>query len=266
MDDMRQHISHSRRWNGNAKPRLCNTAAERYRQSTRPRGSDEPRGALQCVKKPSRQAILPQNRPNFRVIARPQRGRGNLEGEGMASRGEAREHETRGKPYHKRHGFTASFCFLALYLWFCFVPRNHISLRNDKSFRQRLPRRAQRMRPPRNDRIGRFDRKHGTQNPILGFRKAFLICCLILTVPDFFDSLKRPRGSDESWGRCCLCGKLCAADFRKLSTEAFGRSFGRTSHSMLSVGASAGLHGRCVRSVFQPSFQATMESPYLIIS
>ena len=43
--------------------------------------------------------------------------------------------------------------------------------------------------------------------------KTFLICCLILTVPDFFDSLKRPRGSDESRGRCCLCGKLCAADF-----------------------------------------------------
>ena len=114
----------------------------------------------------------------------------------------------------------------------------------------------------------------------------------------------RPRGSNEPRGRCCLCGKLCAADFRKLSADAFGRSFSRTSHPMLSVGVSAGLHsrgfrselqpnfaadafrqifsrasrlilsartsaelhGRCVRSVFQPIFQATMESPYLIIS
>ena len=104
MDDMCQHISLSRRLNNIAKPRLCNTAAERYRQSKRPRGSDEPRGALQCVKKPSRQAILPQNRPNFRVIARPQRGRGNLKAEGMASHGEAWEHGAKGKPYHKKHG------------------------------------------------------------------------------------------------------------------------------------------------------------------
>ena len=114
----------------------------------------------------------------------------------------------------------------------------------------------------------------------------------------------RPRGSDESRGRCCLCGNLCAADFRKLSAEAFGRSFSRASQPMRSVGASAGLHsrcvrpelqpgfaadafgqsfsrasqpmrsvgfsaelhGRCVRSGSQPIFQATMESPYLIIS
>ena len=50
----------------------------------------------------------------FCVIARPQRGRGNLKVEGMASRGEAREHEARGKPYHKKMGFAASFRFLAL--------------------------------------------------------------------------------------------------------------------------------------------------------
>ena len=36
-------------------------------------------------------------------------------------------------------------------LWFCFVPPYHISLRNGKPFRQRLPRRAQKLRPPRND-------------------------------------------------------------------------------------------------------------------
>jgi hypothetical protein len=76
---------------------------------------------------------------------------------------------------------------------FCFVPRNHSSFRDDKSFRQRLPRRAQKLRPPRKDRIVRLDRKHGTQNPIFGIRKTFLICCLILAVPDFFDSLKTTR-------------------------------------------------------------------------
>jgi len=32
MDDMRQHISLSRRLNNIVKPRLCNMAAERYRQ------------------------------------------------------------------------------------------------------------------------------------------------------------------------------------------------------------------------------------------
>ena len=71
--------------------------------------------------------------------------------------------------------------------------------------------RVGRTRPPRNDRIGR--RKYGTQNPIFRFRKTLLIRCLLLTGSDFFDSLKRPRGSNESRGRCCLCGKLCAADF-----------------------------------------------------
>ena len=107
-------------------------------------------------------------------------------------------------------------------------------VRNDKSHRQRLPRRAQKLRPPRNDRIDRLDRKHGTQNPIFGFRKTSLICCLILTVPDFFDSLKRPRGSDESRGRCYLRGKSHSADFQ-------------------------------FETGFQPIFHATMESPYLII-
>ena len=57
-----------------------------------------------------------QTKPlQFRVIARPQRGRGNLKAEGMASRDEAREHKARGNPYREKHGFTASFCFLFLY-------------------------------------------------------------------------------------------------------------------------------------------------------
>ena len=65
MDDMCQHISLSRRLNNIAKPRLCNTAAECYRQSKRPRGSNEPRGRCCVSKKPSRQAILPQTVPIF---------------------------------------------------------------------------------------------------------------------------------------------------------------------------------------------------------
>ena len=144
----------------------------------------------------------------------------------MASRGEAREHVAKRNTYNKTHGNR------------CVVPLPLSSFQGFVSFRATIVRygmtnrfvkdcRVGRTRPPRNDRIGRFDRKHGTQNPIIGFRKAFLICCLILTVPDFFDSLKRPRGSDEPRGRCCLCGKLCAADFRKLSPDAFGQSFSR---------------------------------------
>ena len=92
----------------------------------------------------------------FCVIARPQCGRGNLKAEGMASRGEAREHEAKRNPYHKNMRFAVSFCCLTLYLWFCFVPRNHSSFRDGKSFRQRLPRRAQKLRPPRNDKSGGF--------------------------------------------------------------------------------------------------------------
>ena len=214
-------------------------------------------GGAQRVKKPSRQAILPQKRPNFRVIARPHRGRGNLKVIGMASRGEAREHEAKENPYHKNMGIAASFRFLSLSFKVLFRSVLPYFVSGWQIASLKIAASGAKLRPPRNDRIGRLDRKYGTQNPLFRFRKTLLICCLILTVPDFFDSLKRPRGSDESRGRCCLCGNLCAADFRKLTADA-------------SVGASAGLYGRCVRSdfrsVFQPIFQATMESPYLIIS
>ena len=54
-------------------------------------------------------------------------------------------------PITKNMDSLALFRFLALYLWFCFIPRNHSSFRDGKSFRQRLPRRAQKLRPPRND-------------------------------------------------------------------------------------------------------------------
>ena len=63
-----------------------------------------------------------------------------------------------GSPITKNMRFAASFRFLFL-SGFCFVPSNRISLRNDKLFRSRLPRRAQNLRPPRNDKSGRFCRK-----------------------------------------------------------------------------------------------------------
>ena len=50
----------------------------------------------------------------FCVIARPQCGRGNLKVGGMASRSEAREHETRRNSYHKNMDSLASFRFLTL--------------------------------------------------------------------------------------------------------------------------------------------------------
>ena len=73
-----------------------------------------PGGASVCQKTFEASFFTPKH-PNFRVIARPQRGRGNLKAEGMESRGEAREHEAKGKPYHKNMGFAASFRFLSLY-------------------------------------------------------------------------------------------------------------------------------------------------------
>ena len=73
-----------------------------------------PGGASVCQKTFEASFFTPKH-PNFRVIARPQRGRGNLKAEGMASHGEAWEHEAKGKPYHKNMGFAASFRFLSLY-------------------------------------------------------------------------------------------------------------------------------------------------------
>ena len=80
---------------------------------------------------------------HFCVIARPQRGRGNLKVWGMASRGEAREYVARGKPYHKNMDSLRRFASSLFIPRFCFVPSYHISLRDDKSHRLRLPRRAQ---------------------------------------------------------------------------------------------------------------------------
>ena len=89
-----------------------------------------------------------QKRSKFGVIARPQRGRGNLKAEGMASRNEAREHEAKRNPYHKKHGFTASFqdpvSFRAT------IVRSGMANRSVKDCR------VGRTRPPRNDKSGRF--------------------------------------------------------------------------------------------------------------
>ena len=114
MDDMRQHISLSRRWNNIVKLRLCNMAAERYRQSTRPRGSNEPRGRFSVSKNLRGKLFYPKTVPIFVSLRGAQR-RGNLKVEGVASRGEAREHEARGNPYHKKHRFAASFRFRFLH-------------------------------------------------------------------------------------------------------------------------------------------------------
>ena len=169
--------------------------------------------SLQRVKILAKQAVFTPKASQFRVIARPQRGRGNLKVEGMASRTEARESVAKRNPYRKKHG-NRCVVLLPLSSFQGFVSFRSTIFRFGMTNRiVKDCRVGRKMRPPRNDRIGRLDRKHGTQNPIFGFRKTSLICCLILTVPDFFDSLKRPRGSNESRGRCCLCRKLCAADF-----------------------------------------------------
>ena len=48
----------------------------------------------------AKQAMFTLEAFQFRVIARPQRGRGNLKAEGMASRSEAREHEAKRNTYN----------------------------------------------------------------------------------------------------------------------------------------------------------------------
>ena len=112
---------------------------------------------------------------HFCVIARPQRGRGNLKVIDMDSRSEARERTTTTKSRNsessrsdttaallrKRHFTRANACISrARYLshdqrsYFTAKPCR-ASFRDAVSFRQRLPRRAQKMRPPRNDKSDR---------------------------------------------------------------------------------------------------------------
>ena len=171
MDAMRQHISLSRRLNNIVKPRLCNMAAERYRQSKRPRGSNEPEGASVCQKTFEASYFTPkpsQFSCHCEAAARPWQSESQRYVIPHRSTGARNKREALSqKTWDSLRRFASSFFILR----FCFVSCNHISFRNDKSQRQRLLRRAQRMRPPRNDRIGRLDRKHGTQNPIFGIRK-----------------------------------------------------------------------------------------------
>ena len=135
MDDMCQHISLSRRLNNIAKPRLCNTAAERYRQSKRPRGSNEPRGRCCVSKKPSRQAILPQTVPIYVSL----RGRSAAVAilklkawHPVAKHGSTKQEET---PITKDMDSLLHSASSFFILRFCFIPCNHSSLRNDKSHR-----------------------------------------------------------------------------------------------------------------------------------
>ena len=61
-------------------------------------------GNLRCILGAAlydRKRPYPPKTSQFCVIARPQRGRGNLEAEGMASRSEAREHEAKKIPITK---------------------------------------------------------------------------------------------------------------------------------------------------------------------
>ena len=91
-----------------------------------------------------------QNRSKFVSLRGAQR-RGNLKAEGMASRGEAREHEAKRNPYHKKHEI---HCFILLSL---------SSFQGSVSFRPTIVRfgmtnrivkdcRVGRTRPPRNDK------------------------------------------------------------------------------------------------------------------
>ena len=170
MDDIRQHISLSRRLKGIAKPRLCNTPAERYRQSKRPRGSNESRGRFSVSKSLRGKLFYPKNIQVYVSLRGRSAAVAILKSKGWASRGEAREYVAKRNTYNKKHGNR------------CVVPLPLSSFQGFVSFRATIVRygmtnrsvkdcRVGRTRPPRNDIIGRLDRKHGTQNPIFGIRK-----------------------------------------------------------------------------------------------
>ena len=115
MDDMCQHISLSRRPNNVVKLRLCNTAAERYRQSKRPRDSDEPRGRFSVSKSLRGKLFYPKNiqvyvslrgRSAAVAILKPKAWHP------VAKRGSTKQEEI---PITKNRRFAASFCFLILY-------------------------------------------------------------------------------------------------------------------------------------------------------
>ena len=143
MDDMRQHISLSRRLNNIAKPRLCNNmAAERYRQSKRPRGSNESRGRC-CVSKNLRGKLFYPKTSRFschcEAAERPWQSESRRHGIPWRSMGARSKRKTLSQKTWESLRRSASSLFIPR---LCFVPLYHISFRDDKSFRQRLPRRA----------------------------------------------------------------------------------------------------------------------------
>ena len=122
MDEMRQHISLSRRLNNIMKPRLCNTAAERYRQSKRPRGSNEPQGRFSVSKNLRGKLFYPKTVPIFVSL----RGRSAAVAifkpkawHPMAKHGSTKQKEN---PITKNMGFVVSFCFLFLHFKVLFRP------------------------------------------------------------------------------------------------------------------------------------------------
>ena len=122
MDDMRQHISLSRRLNNIVKLRLCNMSAERYRQSKRPRDSNESRGRC-CVSKNLRGKLFyPKTVPIFVSL----RGRSAAVAilkvkawHPVAKHGSTKQKEN---PITKNMGFVVSFCFLFLHFKVLFRP------------------------------------------------------------------------------------------------------------------------------------------------
>ena len=174
MDDMRQHISLSRRLTGIAKPRLCNMAAERYRQIKRPRGSNEPRGRF-CVSKNLRGKLFYPKTSQFschcEAAARPWQSESRRHGIPWRSMGARSKREA----LSQKHGIRR-FISLSLSLFQGSVSFRATIVRYGMTSRFVKDCRVGRTRPPRNDRIDRLDRKYGTQNPIFGIRKTFLIC------------------------------------------------------------------------------------------
>ena len=115
MDDMCQHISLSRRPNNVVKLRLCNTAAERYRQSKRPRGSNEPRGRFSVSKNLRGKLFYPKTVPIFVSLRGRSAAVAILKPKAwhpMAKHGSTKQKEN---PITKNMGFVVSFCFLFLH-------------------------------------------------------------------------------------------------------------------------------------------------------
>ena len=104
MDDMRQQISLNRRLNNIVKLRLCNTAAERYRQSTRPRDSDESRGRFSVSKNLRGKLFYPKTVPIFVSLRGRSAAVAILKPKAwhpVAKHGSAKQKRN---PYHKKHG------------------------------------------------------------------------------------------------------------------------------------------------------------------